>query len=284
MTTTGDIIYESGTNVSSRLAIGSTGQILTVAGGIPSWAPATQLISGYIFGYTLSNDGSLPNTSLDIAAGFAADSANATMITGTAFTKTLSCSAFVAGTGNCGTISSACQTNSTAASVWCHVYVITVSGATDYYVDTSATAANAPAGTTAHRYIGSVFINGSNHIQPFTQDGQKFIWTTAFTDVNGSNAGVETAAVLTVPLGFIVFPITIVKYTAAAISSASFFPGTSTSADCIVNIDVISQTNQQQCQTTSNTSSQVSFVGSGTSPSTSITTTGYINPHVAPTW
>jgi hypothetical protein len=38
MTTTGDIIYESSPTVAARLGIGSTGQVLTVAGGIPSWA------------------------------------------------------------------------------------------------------------------------------------------------------------------------------------------------------------------------------------------------------
>lgn len=40
MTTTGDLIYESGANTAARLPIGSTGQILTVAGGIPAWATA----------------------------------------------------------------------------------------------------------------------------------------------------------------------------------------------------------------------------------------------------
>jgi hypothetical protein len=38
MTTTGDIIYEASPTVAARLAIGSTGQVLTVASGIPSWA------------------------------------------------------------------------------------------------------------------------------------------------------------------------------------------------------------------------------------------------------
>lgn len=38
MTTTGDLIYESATNVASRLPIGSTSQVLTVVGGIPAWA------------------------------------------------------------------------------------------------------------------------------------------------------------------------------------------------------------------------------------------------------
>jgi hypothetical protein len=42
MTTTGDIIYEASASTAARLGIGSTGQVLTVAGGIPSWAtPST---------------------------------------------------------------------------------------------------------------------------------------------------------------------------------------------------------------------------------------------------
>lgn len=36
--TTGDIIYASGANTPARLGIGSTGNVLTVSGGIPSWA------------------------------------------------------------------------------------------------------------------------------------------------------------------------------------------------------------------------------------------------------
>jgi hypothetical protein len=42
MTTTGDIIYEASASTAARLPVGSTGQVLTVAGGIPSWAtPST---------------------------------------------------------------------------------------------------------------------------------------------------------------------------------------------------------------------------------------------------
>ena len=40
-TTLGDIAYSSATaNTNTRLGIGSTGQVLTVAGGVPSWATA----------------------------------------------------------------------------------------------------------------------------------------------------------------------------------------------------------------------------------------------------
>lgn len=39
--TTGDILYSSATNTLSKLGIGSTGQVLTVAAGVPSWAAAS---------------------------------------------------------------------------------------------------------------------------------------------------------------------------------------------------------------------------------------------------
>jgi hypothetical protein len=40
-TTTGDIIYASGANTPARLGIGSSGNVLTVSGGVPVWsAPA----------------------------------------------------------------------------------------------------------------------------------------------------------------------------------------------------------------------------------------------------
>jgi len=38
MTTTGDMIYSSSGSTPARLGIGSTGQVITVAGGIPTWA------------------------------------------------------------------------------------------------------------------------------------------------------------------------------------------------------------------------------------------------------
>ena len=40
--TTGDLLYASGTNTLAKRAIGSTGNVLTVSGGVPTWAaPAT---------------------------------------------------------------------------------------------------------------------------------------------------------------------------------------------------------------------------------------------------
>jgi hypothetical protein len=54
-TTLGDIEYRSSTaNTNTRLAIGSTGQVLTVAGGVPTWAAAA---GGGGKNYTLLNAG-----------------------------------------------------------------------------------------------------------------------------------------------------------------------------------------------------------------------------------
>lgn len=57
MTTTGDMEYESATHVASRLPIGTTGQVLTVVAGIPTWAaPAT---NGTVTSVALSTPGVL---------------------------------------------------------------------------------------------------------------------------------------------------------------------------------------------------------------------------------
>jgi len=42
---TGDILYASATNTLAKLGIGSTGQVLTVSGGIPSWQAASGGVS-----------------------------------------------------------------------------------------------------------------------------------------------------------------------------------------------------------------------------------------------
>ena len=41
VTTAGDVIYATGSSAVTRLGIGSTGQVLTVAAGVPSWAAAS---------------------------------------------------------------------------------------------------------------------------------------------------------------------------------------------------------------------------------------------------
>lgn len=56
LTTAGDIIYENATPTPARLAIGTTGQVLTVSGGLPVWA-AVSLASGVSGVLPIANGG-----------------------------------------------------------------------------------------------------------------------------------------------------------------------------------------------------------------------------------
>jgi hypothetical protein len=70
--TTGDLLYASNTDLLSKLGIGSTGQILTVVGGVPAWA-AAGVASSVANNLTLKvNNGSTEGTSLYTYNGSAA--------------------------------------------------------------------------------------------------------------------------------------------------------------------------------------------------------------------
>jgi hypothetical protein len=58
-TTTGDVIYASAANTPARLGIGTTGQVLSVSGGLPVWATSaaggmTSLATGTLSGVEVS--------------------------------------------------------------------------------------------------------------------------------------------------------------------------------------------------------------------------------------
>ena len=65
MTTTGDTIYSSSGSTPARLGIGTTGQVLTVAGGIPSWATATSAGSMTLLSTTTLSGSSVTISSID---------------------------------------------------------------------------------------------------------------------------------------------------------------------------------------------------------------------------
>jgi hypothetical protein len=70
LTTTGDVIYASAANTPARLGIGSTGNVLTVSGGLPTWAAPssggmTSIASGSLSGASLSLS-SIPSGYVDL--------------------------------------------------------------------------------------------------------------------------------------------------------------------------------------------------------------------------
>jgi len=62
MTTTGDTIYSSSGTTPARLGIGTTGQVLTVASGIPSWATPAGGSTYVGASISMSANQSIPNT------------------------------------------------------------------------------------------------------------------------------------------------------------------------------------------------------------------------------
>jgi len=72
-TTTGDIIYASSANTPARLAIGSTGQALVVASGIPSWGTvSTTPRIGQVVSVTSNTQTDTTSTSLVDCTGITA--------------------------------------------------------------------------------------------------------------------------------------------------------------------------------------------------------------------
>jgi hypothetical protein len=64
MTTTGDTIYSSSGSTPARLGIGSTGQVLTVSGGVPTWASAASGGSMTLISSTALSGSSVSFTSI----------------------------------------------------------------------------------------------------------------------------------------------------------------------------------------------------------------------------
>jgi hypothetical protein len=152
----------------------------------------------YLAGLTLSNDGTSPNTVLDVAAGMAADSTNATYVTLSSTLVKATQGAWAAGSGSNGMGNGL----TVAASTWYHVFAIVNGSSPDVYFDTSPAAANAPSGTTAFRRVGSFKTDSSSHIIAFTQNGDDFLWRTPVNDVNVSNLSTSaTNFTLSVPTG-----------------------------------------------------------------------------------
>lgn len=155
---------------------------------------------GYLAGYNTNPNGSSPLTGMDISLGSCVDSLNASFITlGSTMTK------FISGNWSVGNGANGMGNGLTVAiNTWYHVFAATINGLTDVFFDTSITAANKPAGTSAFRRIWSFRTDGSSHITPYLQNGDECLLVTAQT-VASSFALSTTPTLFTVitPLGVI---------------------------------------------------------------------------------
>jgi hypothetical protein len=170
------------------------GSGLSGSGGALTLDPS--FLRSYLAGLQLSNDSTSPNTVLDISAGVCVDSTNAYFIKLGAFTKSTA-GAWASGSGSNGMGTGL----TVAADTWYHIFAILKGGAYDIYFDTSVTAANAPAGTVAFRRIGSIATDGNAHIVLFSQNGDEFLWSTPYSNYDGTPSSSPISFVVSVPTG-----------------------------------------------------------------------------------
>ena len=163
----------------------------------PSSGSTQTIPRGLIAGLILSNDGTSPNSVIDVAAGQCVDSTAATFIALAAFTKSTA-GAWATGSGSNGMGNGL----AVASNTWYHVFAAVISGVADVFFDTSVTAANAPTGTTAFRRLGSFLTDGSAHVTAFTQVEDTFYWGAVRSDVSTAALGTTaTLYTMSAPLG-----------------------------------------------------------------------------------
>jgi hypothetical protein len=176
------------------------------SGGFLKDSDIAALASGFLYGCTLSNNGSDATNDIDIAAGKCIDSTNAVMMTLSALTKRLDAN-WAAGTNQGMRNSGAAITDTTY-----HIYAVCKADGADpdIYAHASATVATvitalqAETGGSAYAYarrIGSI-IRASATIVAFKQRGDEFLLDVALREVNDDNPGVSAVLrTLTVPGG-----------------------------------------------------------------------------------
>ncbi len=179
-------------------SVSTLNQNCYVSGAYKLRLVSPQIVPGFLGGFFVANNAGSPNTKLDIAAGFCADSSSVVVLYGDSRTKDVS-AAWAAGDGNGGLFS-----GSVASSTTYHVFAILndTDRSVDYGFDTSVTAANRPSGYTYFRRIGSVLTDASAHIVAFHQYGDEFYLDTSVKDVDVTNPGTSAVTrTLTVPTG-----------------------------------------------------------------------------------
>jgi len=216
-TTTVNVIWDSGALANESLTL-YLSQIPVLGAPVGSGAIATPpLLQNYYTGLTLSAAGS--SASFGIAAGQAADSGNAVLMTlAAAITKTTS--GWTVGSGN-----GALDTGAIANSTWYHVWLIRRpdTGVVDVLASLSATSPTLPSGYTQKRRIGAMLTDASAHWVAFTQVRTKFRWVTPTTDfANTSGVTTRVTQQLTVPTGTAVQPDLLFSVASGASGSSAF--------------------------------------------------------------
>ena len=181
----------------------TTGRVSFPASGI--------VVRGQLAGLAVSRNATTPNTKLDIAAGQAADAANAVCLT-VASPLTLD----IAATGANGLDA----TGTRAANATVHVFVIAKPDGSVAAFGAATTAPTLPSGYSYRRRVASLKLDASSNFRAFTQGGDRFIFDIEMFDIGVTNLGTSlTSYTLSTPAG--IKPIALIKGFAYNASSQS---------------------------------------------------------------
>ena len=171
-------------------------------GNTQQWVPVSPAASGRtvaVPNFLSRGLAKVTNTSLTVRC-IGADSNNTAIINLPSMTKNTN-AAWTAGNGG-----GALGTGVTwVAATYYHVFGINLNtGVADWYIDTSVTAANKPAGTAAFRRLGAIRADASALMNDFTQYGDEFRWN-GVRGVGFTNPGTAvTLRTVDVPPGIVV--------------------------------------------------------------------------------
>lgn len=197
--TTGDIVYASGSNTLAKLSIGSTGQVLTVSGGIPSWSTSTSFIvpDFLVSGGVLTNNGSDATNDIDISSGSAVSDDGTTLMTFSALTKRLDASWAV------GTNQGGLDTGSIGNNKY-YVWVINRpdTNVTDVLFSLSSTSPTMPTNYTKKKLIGAFERSGGAIISSrFLQaNGTNYLFTSEQQSTDTSGTKTTAHMMLSLPV------------------------------------------------------------------------------------
>jgi hypothetical protein len=169
------------------------------------------VLPGFLFGLGTSNNVATSNTKIDVASGRCADSTAAQMMI------------YAGGTLDCGTNgANGMDTGGLPISGTLHIYLIgKTDGTTALLGSINASSPTMPTGYTLKRRLWSTNTDGSAHLWPYTQYGDKGIWKTAVTEtfaatitLGGVPTGIVVEAILWAEIfgssggaGFAIYPI-----------------------------------------------------------------------------
>lgn len=188
MTTEGDIIIRDNIGP-TRLAVGTTTQVLGVENNRPAWVNTAPYPPNYLTGLTLSNASGDTEHDISIAVGSCRDIGNAANIVLSSVLVKRIDAAWGSGTNSGGMDSGAVGNNITYG-----VFLIRNPATGD--VDALFSTANLPSlpsGYSQYRRIGFVRTDGSANIRQFIQNGDEVLFRTPIFDVNASNVGSSRA-------------------------------------------------------------------------------------------